>query len=181
MFKAKRWYFIFAFIIALLIALAGVEFAQRNTAALHDSPLIEFPSVSISPVEVHQFLEGDFRVIKDMKALPEPVVKVFTETGGTRLTIANPGKKFNATDVILDQSLPRKRLLFAGVSGEKCFMLYEQGGIGHFYVLALFRISSPSVMQPIWRGYCGPAANISELRSNVSNSKCSDPVPPRIR
>jgi hypothetical protein len=178
--KAKKRYFILAFI-ALLFGYVGLEFAQRGTAPLRDSPLIEFPRVSISQSEIEKFLEGDFHIITDMKALPKPVGNAVTETAGARLTIANPGQKFEATDVIRDQSLPRKRLLFAGVAGEKCFMLYEQGGIAHFYVLALFKTSSADSLQPIWRAYCRAASSMTELRSNVSEGRCSDPVPSRLR
>ena len=95
--KTKRLVFQIAIPVALLIAFAGVEVAQRgqrDATPLGESPLIEFQNVSISQSQVQQFLKGDVRVIKDMKALPESVVKAFTKTGGTRLTIANPGKKF---------------------------------------------------------------------------------------
>ena len=173
-----------AFVVALLIAFVGIEVAQHSRQGLTplgESPLIEFPSAPMSQLEVQRFLEGDIRLIKDMKALPEPVIKAFTETGGSRLTIANPGKTFEATDVISDETFPQKRLLFAGLSGDKCFMLYEQGGRVHFYVLALFKLNPGSTMKPIWRGYCGPAVNIAELRSNVSRSRCSDPVPQELR
>ena len=54
---------------------------------------------SMSQSSMQQFLDGDFRIVRDMKALPEPVVKAFTEKGGSRLTIANPGESFEGTDV----------------------------------------------------------------------------------
>ena len=164
----------------VLIAFVNIDLAhrgRRDLTPLGDSPLIEFPTVPISQAVVQQFLDDDFRFIKDTKALPKPVIQAFTETGGSRLTIANPGKEFEETDVIWDASVPRKRLLFAGVSRDKCFMLYEQGGRVHFYVLALFELSNANVMKPVWAGYCGPAASIAELRSNVSRDRCHDPFP----
>ena len=111
-----------------------------------------------------------------MKTLPGPVVKVFTEVGGTRLTIANPTEKFEATDVIMDESIPRKRLLFAGVFADKSFVLYEQGGIGTFYILALFQLDPANGTPAIWTAYCAPAASIAELRTLISQGQCSRPA-----
>lgn len=162
---------------AALLVCAGVGVVYWRLRPLGESPRIEFPAVPISQSELEQFLDGDFQLITDMKALPEPVIKAFTETGGSRLTVANPGKTFQVTDVVFDESLPWKRLLFAGVSGNKCFMLYEQGGIAHFYVLALFEITAPNTLKAVSKGSCVPAADIAELRSNVSRGLCSRPGP----
>ena len=120
-----------------------------------------------------QFLGGDFRIIKDVGLLPRPVLEKFTEQNGSRPVIANPGKNFVVGDVIYDSSVPRERLIFAGVSGKKCFVHYEQGGRGHMYLLVLFDLTSPTGVKPLWRGHCrGPAANISELHSQVVNGDC---------
>jgi hypothetical protein len=124
---------------------------------------------------MQQFLAGDFRIVRDMKALPEPVVEAFTETGGSRLTIANPGERFEATDVIWDESVPRRRLLFAGISGSKSFVLYERGGIGLSHILALFQLDAASTTPVMWRTYCVPAASLEELRAHISQGKCSYP------
>jgi hypothetical protein len=162
---------------AVLLVYAGVELAHWRLRPLRDSPAIEFPAVPLSQTEVEQFLDGDFQLIKDMKALPKPLIEAFTETGGSRLTIADPGKRYQVTDVVWDPILPWKRLLFAGLSGNKCFILYEQGGNVHFYVLALFKLSPPNVLKPISQGSCEPAADIAELRSHVFMGVCSRPLP----
>jgi hypothetical protein len=83
---------------------------------LGESPLLTFSSVEMSQLAKEQFLEGDFLIVKDLRALPKPVLQAFTEQGGSRLVMANPGKKFLAGDVIYDASLPTKRLILAGVS-----------------------------------------------------------------
>ena len=162
---------------AVLLLCAGVEVVHWRLRPLGVSPGIEFPAVPTSQSQAEQFLDGDFQLITDTEALPEPVIKAFTEKGGSRLTIANPGKRFQVTDVVFDESLPWKRLLFAGVSGKKCFMLYEQGGITHFYVLALFEVTPPNTLKGVSLGSCVPAADFAELRSNVSQGLCSHPLP----
>ncbi len=108
----------------VLLLCAGVEVVRWRLRPLGVSPGIEFPAVPASQLEAEQFLDGDFQPVTAMDALPEPVIKAFTEKGGSRLTVANPGKRFQVTDAVFDESLPWKRLLFAGVSGKKCFMLY---------------------------------------------------------
>jgi hypothetical protein len=121
-----------------------------------------------------EFLQGSFSFIKDMQDLPPSVVGAFTEQGGSRLVMADPGKDSRATDVIYDSSLPSKRLIFAGVSGDKCFVHYEQGGIGLSYVLALFKVTSKDHIKPIWRGYGGRrATNLEDLRSLLAGGNCS--------
>jgi hypothetical protein len=138
-----------------------------NHKPLGESPLIPFATISAPDERLLQFLDGDFRLIKDVQSLPVPILKAYTETGGARPVMANPGERFEATDVIRDESVPRKRLVFAGVSGSKCFVHYEQGGRGHSFRVAFFEIPSAEKMKPIWLGYCGPAKDVSDLRSQV--------------
>jgi hypothetical protein len=160
--------------VALLIAGIAVAYALNH----REKPLWEvevaFPSARISPSALQIFLTGDFTIVKDMKMLPPPVLQAYTERGGSRLVMANPGKRFNATDVIYDSSVPRKRLIFAGVSQDKCFVHYEQGGISHSYLVALFKVNSTK-LEPVWKGYCGAAKNLEDLRSAVANEHCSGP------
>jgi hypothetical protein len=101
-----------------------------------------------------QFLEGNFKIINRVGNLPQPVLQVFTEEGGSRFVMADPGKEFQATDVIYDGTLPRKRLILAGVQDDRCFVLYEQGGIGLSEILAFFKLTSKDSMEPLWSGYC---------------------------
>jgi hypothetical protein len=167
-----------ALVFAVALALLGYRlFHGRIAKPLGDGPPATSPSAGLSLRERKMFLAGDFTIIKDMKALPRSVLHVYTEQGGTRLLMADPGKRFEATDVISDPSVPRKRLIFAGVSGDKCFVHYEQGGFSHMYLLAFFKINSEEALELIWRGYCGPAANIQDLRSLVRANQCSGSVP----
>jgi hypothetical protein len=161
---------------SLLFALArtGVlRYWAQASQALGEGPRIEFSLAGISQAERKQFLDGDFTIVKDVKALPRPVINAFTEKGSSRLLMANPGKRFEVGDVIVDSSLPRERLIFAGVLNAKCFVHYEQGGRAHSYVIAFFNVVATDGMKPIWRGYCtGPALNISDLRSQVISGNC---------
>ena len=126
----------------------------------------------MSKAEALEFLQGEFTIIKDVKSLPSPVLKAFTEIGGSRPVMANPSQKFEVGDVIFDASVPQKRLLFAGVSGDRCFVHYEQGGRGHSHLLALFQLTPGASMKPVWKGYCGPAKDVQGLRSGIESDRC---------
>lgn len=144
---------------------------QRQGSVAFQARSIEFPSTSAAQAE--EFLDGNFSVITDMRNLPSPVLAAFTERGGSRLGIANPGQKFRATDVVVDVTMPSKRLILSGVSGEKVFVHYEQGGIGLSNVLALFAVPLKERLQPVWGGYCrAPAGNVQELQAWVRDGTC---------
>jgi hypothetical protein len=155
---------VIVFIVAAAIVLG---LSKRDRKPLGEAPSLDFSSPGMAQFARQHFLAGDFTIIKDVSLLPRPVLETFTEQNGSRLIISNPGKNFIVGDVIYDSSVPRERLIFAGVSGGKCFVHYEQGGRAHMFLLALFELTSPSGVKPLWRGHCsGPAANISDLGSD---------------
>jgi hypothetical protein len=143
---------------------------KQSAGPLRDGPRVAFAAKPLPLSARQQFLEGNFKIITRVGNLPQPVLQVFTEEGGSRFVIADPGKEFLATDVFYDDSLPQKRLIFAGVLDDKCFVYYEQGGWGFSTILAFFKLTSKESMEPLWRGYSWPpAADIEELRSQVLN------------
>jgi hypothetical protein len=159
---------------ALLVigSFAVIRYQSHVSKPLGEAPLIEFHPVEFSESEKQHFLDGNFIIIKDVRALPTAVLQTFIEEGGTRPLIANPGEKFEATDYISDSSVPRKRLIIAGVTDGKCFVHYAQGGRALMQVVEFFGAKSTESMQPLWRGYCqGPAENIQDLRRCVSNAE----------
>lgn len=109
------------------------------------------------------------------------MLDVLTEESGRRLTMVDAGRQFEATDYISDPSLPNRRLIFAGVTSKKVFLHYEQGGIGHMFILAFFAINKQGKIEPVWRGYCGPAADLNDLVAQIRNGRCSDAVPREMR
>jgi hypothetical protein len=164
---------IVVFVLLVAVAIAVTSWRERERKPLGEAPPLDFSASNMPESERQHFLDGDFTIIKDMKALPGPVLEAFIEQGGSRPVIANPGRNFVVGDVIYDSSIPRKRLLFAGVLSEKCFIHYEQGGRGHMYVLAMVDVTSSNAVKPLWRGYCrGPAADFSELRSQLVRGDC---------
>ena len=73
-------------------------------------------------------------------------------------------------DLVLLPGLPRARLIFAGVSGEKCFVHYEQGGRGRMPLLTLFDLASATGVKPLWQDHCsGPPRTSVTWAQNDGN------------
>jgi hypothetical protein len=158
---------------ALLVIGAFEAFHYQSPVSrpLGEAPRIEFQPAKFSESEKQHFLDGNFKIVKDVRALPIPVLQTFIEQGGTRLLIANPGEKYDATDIISGPSVPRKQLIIAGVKDGKCFVHYAQGGRGAMYVVEFFRLSSSQNIEPLWKGRCAaPAADIHALRLCVNTN-----------
>ncbi len=175
----RKVWLLTSFCAATTVSFLGYTLFLRHGKPLGDSPHVEFPTTVKSPEEIEEFLSGNYAVIDRVELLPEPVRFLYTEVGGTRFTMANPGKKFEKTDFITDASIPMKRLILAGNYGNKCFVHYEHGGIGLHSDLALFQLTSPTDVQPVWEGVCGDvgqdaAKNLAELRMLVARGQCQD-------
>ena len=56
-----------------------------------------------------------FHEVHSTGDLPSPIVAVCAGDGGK---IAEPGQKWNATDAIIDPTLPGKRLIWATIGGD---------------------------------------------------------------
>ena len=161
-------------VILTALGIAGITLVSIWLSRHHRDPLhelqIAFPA-TMSQAALQEFLAGDFAIVKHMTKLPAPIVQAYTEEGGTRLVMADPGQQFNPTDVIYDPSVPRERLIFAGVAQDRCFVHYEQGGIGHSYLIALFKRNA-GTFQPMASFYCGPATSLDSLRAKAASGEC---------
>ena len=69
-----------------------------------------------------------FQRVDRLEGLPEPVRGAIHDQ--VKITFANPGENWNATDMIFDGNHPSRRLIFAGASPTLWFLYYEHGGRG---------------------------------------------------
>jgi hypothetical protein len=82
------------------------------------------------------FKATPFQKVDRLEGLPGSVRQAVHDL--LKSSIANPGEKWNATDVILDPQRPPRRLIFAGTSQSLWFMYYEHGGRGrHDHILLI--------------------------------------------
>lgn len=158
-----------------------IYFLRTHLEPLGEPRQIVFPEAELSAPDRLRFLDGDFRIITNLRDLPKPIREALREEGGTRMAMVNPGQRFEATDVIIDPSLPNRRLIFAGIEGDRVFVHYEQGGIAHMSMLALLRLSQQGGIQGVSRDFCGPARDLQSLRSEIERGDCNQPVPREMR
>lgn len=140
-----------------------------------DSPRVF--RTSLSTAEKEHILDGQFTVVASTAAMPPPLKHAFAViTGQSHFALADPGDKYQATDVVYDHGdLPFRRLVFAGVTGNKWFIHYEHGGIGHSYAVVVFETTPENRVKFIWGGAGSQAAtSVEDLRKAISNGRFRD-------
>jgi hypothetical protein len=110
----------------------------------------------------------------------------FTLPSGKRLggwELAAPGGAWNATDSVVDPSLPGRRLHFAGCSASMCVLHYERGGIAHIHLVVTL-VRTNGAWKATWMAYGQPAmkdlAALRALLQNRSSANYSDQSPADI-
>jgi hypothetical protein len=89
--------------------------------------------------------------------------------------IADPGQKWNATDAIIDPTLPGKRLIWGAAEGEYYVIHYERGGIAHtFHVLVAKMPKGKAKPQVVWRAIGGPFKDYAAFLQALQNGKLDD-------
>lgn len=149
-------------------ALSALELYREDlTRPLGHRPMVFFECELPLNQRIGYF-KGDFKVITRMNKLPTVVQGAFREKYG-RLLLADPGKRFEETDFITDESIPRMRLIFAGTSKNFTFVHYESGGFAPSYRLEVFATGGDAM----WMALCDqPAADLNQLRNMVETNKC---------
>ena len=133
-----------------------------------------FADVTKLPVEHRKALEDSsrFHEVLATTNLPPAVVTLCADDSGR---LAEPGQKWEATDVITDASLPRKRLIWAAVSGEYYVVHYERGGRGHsFHVLVATISKGEPKPKILWRGVGSRLNDYSEFLDALRTGKLED-------
>ncbi len=155
-------YRISLFVVALFllsIALSAQQFHKRLSAA-----------------EKEHILDSPFTDVTKTEAISVNAKQAFAKiTNESSFGLANPGQKYQVTDVVVERGLPRRRLVFAGVWGDEWFIHYELGGRGHGYCVLLFRVDPANRVQFVWGGAGSHGAkNLSQLRKMVAAGQFSD-------
>lgn len=89
--------------------------------------------------------------------------------------LAEPGQKWEVTDVITDDKLPTKRLIWAVTDGDYYVVHYERGGIGHsFHFLVAGLKANESKSSFIWRGVGGQLKDYSAFLEALQRGKVDD-------
>jgi hypothetical protein len=97
--------------------------------------------------------------------------------------LAAPGGAWNATDSVVDPSLPGRRLHFAGCNASMCVLHYERGGVAHIHLVVTL-VKQNGAWKATWMAYGQPAmkdlAALHVLLENQSSADYSDRSPADI-
>lgn len=112
--------------------------------------------------------DARFQIVTSIRGLPLDVrgelQKLF---GSGTLDIAEPRAPFQATDIIVDPTLPNRRLVAAGCTIEYCLVHYERGGFAHTWHVALFHWT-PDATRFEWGGTApGRLPTIDDVRKAI--------------
>lgn len=164
-----------------------VSLKQPSTPETHPNqpppPSIEEPAKKDSPVsrklsaaEKAHVLDGDFTIEKNVAHLPDNLKSAFAKLAKEPdFKMANPGEKFEATDVATEPGLPDRRLIFAGTSKNRYFIHYEHGGWGYHCDLVVFDLNPEGKVSFLWGGAGFQTANdLQQLRKKVSDGVFAD-------
>lgn len=89
--------------------------------------------------------------------------------------LAEPGQKWQATDVIVDRTLPGKRLIWAAVRGGYYVVHYERGGIAHtFHVLVAKLTKGDAKPKMVWHAVGGPLKDYAAFLDALRSGKLDD-------
>jgi hypothetical protein len=151
--------------------IVGYLVCSIPAAAQKQSPTPRRAYAALSRDQRAHILDGEFSIVTKVEALPDGVKARLAQTfKQEKLELANPDQKFNASDV----GRPGRRLIFAGVSKDKCFIHYEQGGIALIYRVVVFEIDKHQSAGFLWAGSGFHAHDLQELRSAIAEGRFGD-------
>jgi hypothetical protein len=180
--------------IALLTTCVAVTIVTAGLYLRRIYPLQAFPPVASGPVEptsaelAYKFhttlsasekqhvLDGDFALITSSEELPQSIKNAFaTITGNKPFALADPGRKYQMTDIGDEPELLHRRLIFAGSYKNRWFLHYEHGGIGVSYTVMVLNIEPNNSVHFVWAGPTfRPAASLNDLRGAIASGNVAD-------
>ena len=113
-----------------------------------------------------------FHEVHSTTDLPSRVVAL---CAGDKANIAEPGGKWNATDVIIDTTLPGKRLIWAAIGNDYYVVHYERGGIAHTYHILVAKLTnSHSKPKEVWSAMGGAFKDYRAFVDALRTGKLDD-------
>ena len=113
-----------------------------------------------------------FREIRIGTNVPPAIFALCADHKGR---LAEPGQKWEMTDVITDDKLPTKRFVWAVTDGEYYVVHYERGGYAHsFHFLVAKLKMAESTPSFIWRGVGEKLKDYSAFLDAVVSNKLDD-------
>jgi hypothetical protein len=113
-----------------------------------------------------------FETLGSTQDLPADIVALCADDKGR---LAEPGAAWEANDIITDDSLPHKRLIWAAKKNGYYVAHYESGGRGHSYhVLLVMKNGTPEPIV-VWHGIATEKiANFSTFAAALNTDRLDD-------
>lgn len=139
-------------------------------------------SQAAAPAELSEALRNvvkneRFQIVTGVRGLPIGVRDGLQNLFGSEtLDIAEPSGEFQVDDIIINPSLPNRRLVAAGCTIEYCLIYYEHGGATHAWHVALFHWT-PAATRFEWGG-TAPArmATLDDVRKAILSGAIKSPA-----
>jgi hypothetical protein len=113
-----------------------------------------------------------FREVHSTSDLPREIVALCS---GGKAGLGDPGQRWNPTDVVVDPTLPGKRLIWAAVGGNYYIVHYERGGIAHTYHILVAKLAKDDAKpKVVWRAVGGPFKDYAAFLEALRNGKLDD-------
>jgi len=113
-----------------------------------------------------------FREIQATTNLPRAIFALCADYNGR---FAEPGQKWEVTDVITDDKLPTRRLIWAVTDGDYYVVHYERGGYAHsFHFLVAKLKAGEDKPNFVWRGIGERLKNYSAFLDSLRRGKLDD-------
>jgi hypothetical protein len=112
-----------------------------------------------------------FHEVHSTRDLPSAILNLCAKDGH----IADPGQNWNPTCVIMDPTVPGKRLIWAAIGGEYYVVHYERGGIAHtFHILVAKLTNNDAKPKVIWTAVGGPLKDYAVFLDALRSGKLDD-------
>ena len=112
-----------------------------------------------------------FEEVHSTRNLPPGIAALSTGENGK---MADPGQKWNATDLIIDPTPPGKRLIWAGVEDGYYVVHYERGGIAHSYNILVAKLTNSTAKPKLGCAMGGPFNNYTGFVAALRSGKQDD-------
>lgn len=134
-----------------------------------------YADVSKLPAEDRKALLDASRYHEVLSTTNLPAAILALCDSGSNGRLAEPGQKWNATDAIIDPTLPGKRLIWAAVGDDYYVVHYERGGIAHTYHILVAKLAKNDAKpKVVWRAIGGPFKNYAAFLDALRNGKLDD-------
>lgn len=136
-----------------------------------------FVPQTLAAPERQRLLQEPFQTDTRVAAIPSSVKEQFVNYGQSPFSMAEPGQRFQWSDVITHPRLPWRRLIFVGVSKDACIVAYEHGGYAPSRKVALFRLVNGQARLVWVAALENNFSNLEDVREDVQQGKFFDMSP----